>query len=314
MDGLITVVGGSGFIGRYVVQELCRTGVRVRVVTREPTGAAYLKPLGGLGQVEIVAGDVRRPATLAAACDGADGVINLVGILAEGSGGGFTSIHARGAESVAAAAARAGASAFVQISAIGADPESPSAYGRSKAQGEAAVRAAFAGATILRPSIVFGPEDAFINRFAGLIAMAPVVPVVAPRVRFQPVYALDLARAIVAAVGDPARFGGRTYAIGGPKTYTMRGLIEWIMAETYTRKAVIEVPDGIASLLATLTGWLPGAPITRDQLAMLGRDNVAESDGLTAFGIRATPLEAVAPAYLVRYRRHGRFNPGPAAN
>lgn len=308
MDGLVTVVGGSGFIGRYVVQELCRAGARVRVVTREPTGAAFLKPLGGLGQVEIFTGSIRSAASLAPAFEGATGAVNLVGILA----GDFDAVHVRGAATVARAAAAAGMKAFVQISAIGADAESPSAYGRSKAAGEAAVREAFPAATILRPSIVFGREDAFINRFAGLVAALPVVPVVAPATRFQPVYVLDVARAVAAAIADPGRFGGQTFELGGPKTYSMRGLIEWIMAETYAAKTLVDVPDPIAAMLAKLTGWLPAAPITSDQWAMLQRDNVASGEGLSALGIQPTPLEAIAPGYLVRYRKQGRFNPGRA--
>ena len=313
MDGLVTVVGGSGFIGRFVVQELCKTGVRVRVVTREPTGAAFLKPLGGLGQVELVGGDIRVASSIAAACEEATGVVNLVGILAEGSGGSFDAIHRRGASLVARAGATAGARALVHVSAIGADPGSPSGYGQSKGRGEDAVRDASPDATILRPSLVFGRDDGFTNRFAAMVRLFPVVPVVAPKTRFQPVYAGDVARAVVAALGAPDRFGGRTYMLGGPKTYTMRGLFDYIIAETLAAKPVIEVPDGVASLLASLTGWLPGAPLTPDQWTMLQHDNVAEGDGLEALGIRPTPLEAIAPAYLERYRRQGRFNPGRAA-
>lgn len=314
MDRLITVVGGSGFIGRYVVQELCKAGERVRVVTRDTQKALFLKPLGAVGQVQLFGGDIMAPKTIAAACDGAEGVINLVGILGESAHATFDEAHVEGAETVALAAARGGAGALVHVSALGADPKSPSAYGRSKGEGEAAVRDAFAAATIVRPSVVFGPEDNFINRFAGLANLLPVVPVVAPRTRFQPVYALDVARGIVAAL--EAAHAGKTFELGGPKVYTMRELIEWIMAQTYAQKSLVEVPDSAAGMLASLFGWLPGAPLTRDQWLMLKSDNVGSGalPGLEAFGIRPTPLEAVAPAYLVRYRKHGRFNRGEQDN
>lgn len=311
MEKLITIVGGAGFIGRYVVQELAKRGARMRVVVRDAHRAAHLKPLGAVGQIALVAGDIRDRELIDAACTGADGVVNLVGVLDE-SGGRFGDIHVKGARNVAAAAAKAGAGALIHVSAIGADPESPSAYGRSKGEGELAVRDAFPGAVILRPSIVFGPEDAFINRFAALARGLPfVLPVVAPNTRFQPVYVLDVARAIAAAVDEPARFAGQTLELGGPRVWTMRELQAWIVDQTYAAKPLVDVPDFVASNLAAFTGWLPGAPLTRDQWLMLQADNVvAGANGLESFGIRPTPLEAVAPTYLVRYRKHGRFNPG----
>lgn len=315
MEKLITLVGGAGFIGRYVVQELAKRGHRVRVVVRDAHRAAYLKPLGAVGQIALVPGDIRDAALIEAACRDADGVVNLVGILDE-SGAGFDDIHVAGARHVATAAANYGAGALVHVSAIGADPQSPSAYGRSKGEGEAAVRAAYPQATILRPSILFGPEDQFINRFAALARGLPfVLPVVAPKTRFQPVHVLDVARAIVAALEAPDRFGGRTYELGGPRVWTMRELLQWIVDQTYAEKPLVDVPDFAAAKLATFTGWLPGAPLTRDQWLMLQRDNVvAGADGFEAFGIRPTPLEAVAPNYLVRYRKQGRFNPGQQDN
>ena len=315
MEKLITIIGGAGFIGRYVVQELAKRGARMRIVVRDAHRAAHLKPLGAVGQIALVAGDIRDAELIDAACTDADGVINLVGILDE-SGGRFRDIHVKGARNVAAAAAKVGAGALVHVSALGADRESPSAYGRSKGEGEAAVRAAFPGATILRPSLVFGPEDAFINRFAALARGLPfVLPVVAPKTRFQPVYVLDVARAVVAAVEAPARFAGQTLELGGPRTWTMHELLGWIVEQTYAAKPLVDVPDFIASKLAAFTGWLPGAPLTSDQGLMLQTDNVvAAANGLEAFGIRPTPLEAVAPNYLVRYRKHGRFNPGQQDN
>ena len=315
MEKLITIVGGAGFIGRYVVQELAKRRHRLRIVVRDAHRAAYLKPAGAVGQIALVPGDLRDAALIEAACTDADGVINLVGILDE-SGGRFRDIHVQGARNVAAAAAKAGAGALVHISALGADPESPSAYGRSKGEGEHVVRAAFPGATILRPSIVFGPEDGFVNRFAALARGLPfVLPVVAPKARFQPVYVLDVARAIAAAVDEPARFAGQTLELGGPKVWTMHDLLGWIVEQTYAAKPLVDVPDVIASNLAAFTGWLPGAPLTRDQWLMLQTDNVVSArNGLDAFGIRPTPLEAIAPNYLVRYRKHGRFNPGQQDN
>lgn len=312
---LITIVGGSGFLGRYVVQELAKTGARLRVVVRNPQAAQFLKPLGGLGQVQIVAGDIRSDASMAAACEGATGVVNLVGILDESGGQRFDAVQAEGAGRLARAAAAAGAMAFVHVSAIGADPASRSAYGRTKGEGESAVRAAFHGAAILRPSIVFGPEDGFLNRFAGLAKLAPfAMPIVAADTKFQPVYVGDVARCVAAALNDPARFGGQTYELGGPRALTMRDLIAYILAETYVSKPIVEIPDVAAGLMASLFGWLPGAPLTSDQWTMLQSDNVVRGEnGLTAFGVAATPLEAIAPSYLVRYRRQGRWATGGAS-
>lgn len=312
MDRLITVVGGSGFIGRYVVQELAKRRERLRVVVRDVHRAAFLKPLGGVGQIQLVAADVRDRRAMDAAMRHAYGAINLVGVLAEQGGAGFDSIHRQGAETVARAAGEAGVQSLVHISALGADPESPSAYGRTKAAGEEAVRAAMPQATILRPSVVFGPDDQFINRFAALGRGLPVVPVVAGKTKLQPVFVGDVARAIVEAVEDPARYGGQTYELGGPKTYSMHELIAWILKQTYTSKPIIDLPDGVSKALSRL----PFAPLTYDQWLMLQRDNVVTpgAQGLAAFGIGPTPLEAIAPAYLVRYRKRGRFNTGEQDN
>jgi NADH dehydrogenase len=306
---LTTIFGGSGFIGRYLVQELAKSGSRIRIATRDPHLAAHVKPLAVLGQLELVRADLRLPASVARAADGADAVVNLVGVLDDRDHG-FAAIHVAGAGAVAEAARTAGARAFVHVSAIGADADSASAYGRSKGEGEAAVRAAFPGATILRPSIVFGPEDQFLNRFAGLMRLAPVMPVVAGGTRFQPVYVADVARAIAAALADPASHGGKTYALGGPEAISMRALLAWIAAETGRSPSFIEVPDGLAAALARLVGWLPGAPLTHDQWLMLQADNVVagQADGLAAMGIEPTPMRAVAPQWLVRFRRRGRFS------
>lgn len=304
-DKLVTVVGASGFVGRYVVQELCRLGLRVRAVCRNTQGALFLKPLGGLGQVQIVGADITRGQGLAAAVAGSYAVINLVGILK----GDFDAVQAEGSESLAKAARAAGAEAFVQVSAIGADVESASRYGRSKAEGEARVKAAFPGATIIRPSIIFGPEDNFLNRFARMVKLAPVVPVIKPDTRFQPVWVQDVAAAVARAAADPKAFGGKTFELGGPRSYGFRELIEWIAGTIRCKRAIVSLPDEIGGMIAALD-FLPGAPITRDQWLMLGRDNVMSkgAKGLEAFGIAPTPMEAVAPNWLVQYRKHGRFN------
>jgi NADH dehydrogenase len=311
MDELVTVFGGGGFIGRYIVQELLRTGVRVRVAGRNTTDAFFLKPLGGLGQTQFVAADVTRPASVARAVQGSTAVINLVGIL----GGKLDAVHVAGARNVSEAAQAAGAKAFVQMSAIGADPAGASAYARTKGEGEAAVRAAFPGATILRPSIVFGPEDAFVNRLAGLIAKLPVMPVFRGDARFQPVWVNDVARAAAQAALDPATHAGKTYALGGPQVLSMAALNAWIADAIGSETKLIALPDPIVGALARFGGWLPGAPMTWDNWLMLQHDNVVApgAAGFAAFGIDPSPIAAVAPKWLVRYRKHGRFSLIPTA-
>lgn len=303
LDGqLITVLGGGGFLGRYVVQRLLARGARVRIAQREPRAATFLKPLGGLGQTQFVACDVRDPASVARAVQGSDAVINLVGAF-----GDMQAVQADGAGHVAAAAKAAGAGALVHVSAIGADPGSASTYGRSKGDGEAAVRAAFADAVILRPSILFGREDNFINRFAAVMRMAPVVPVIAPNAKFQPAYVGDVADAVVAALGDGA--AGKTFELGGPQVLTMAELLRWIADATGRSPLFVNVPDFVASTLATGFGWAPFAPITKDQWLMLQRDNIASEGvpGLADLGVTPTSLASVADGWLVQYRRHGRF-------
>ncbi len=245
---------------------------------------------------------------MARAVAGSDAVVNLVGILS----GDFDKVHVAGARTVAEAARAAGAKAFVQISAIGADAQSPSAYGRSKAAGEEAVRAAFPGATILRPSIVFGREDGFVNRFAGMVAKAPalfgrpIVPVMAAGTKFQPLYVVDLAQAVVRALADPDRFGGETYTLGGPDVVSMGELNRWIARAIGRDVRFVEVANELGGLIAAL----PFTPISKDQWAMLSRDNVVTGDvaGIDAFDIRPVPLATVAPEWLVAYRKNGRFN------
>lgn len=304
-DSLITIFGGGGFLGKYITQHLTASGARVRIAQRNIRIAQDVKPLGNLGQTQLVAADVRKPDTVARAVHGADAVINLVGVLK----GDFDAFHRDGAANIAQAAAAAGCSALVHVSAIGADAQSKSAYGRSKGEGEAAVRAAFPEATILRPSIVFGREDQFVNRFAGLIASLPVVPIIGGKARFQPVYVDDVARAVIASLADTARFGGKTFELGGPETISMADLNKRIAQEIGVDASFVEMPDALAGLMASTTGWLPGAPITRDQWTMLQSDNVVApgAEGLEAFGIAPTPMAAVIGEYLVRFRKHGRF-------
>jgi len=302
--GLVTVFGGGGFIGRYVCEALFKSGIRVRVAERHPRRAYFLQPLAAIGQLDLVAADVRKRQSVARAVEGASAVINLVGILR----GDFEALQAQGAATVAEEAARAGATALVHISAIGADPASPSRYGASKARGEANVRAAFPGAAIIRPSLVFGPEDRLTNRFASLMSRLPIYPVIAPNTRFQPVYVRDLARAIADAALDPSRHATKTYEVAGPQVMTMRQLTEAVAAMSGQSPMLVDLPDFAANALSYL-GFLPGAPLTRDQWLMLQRDNVAanKTAGLYAFGITPTPLAAVADEWLARFRRGGRF-------
>jgi NADH dehydrogenase len=304
MDELVVLFGGGGFLGTYVAQEVLRSGARVRIAERNILDSFHLKPLAALGQAQSVPADITKPETVMRAVRGADVVINLVGLLK----GRFDAVHVDGAANVARAAADAGVGRLVHISAIGADPQSGSAYARTKGLGEQAVRAAFPEATIIRPSIMFGPEDAFLNRFAGLIAHAPVVPVIRPDVRFQPAWVVDVARAVAkTALGQvPA---GRTFELGGPQILSMLELHHWIADAVAHKPRFVAVPDAIAAAMARF-GFLPGAPITWDQWLMLQHDNVvsAGAKGFADFGIAPTPLAAVAANWLVRYRRHGRFS------
>lgn len=305
-DRLVTLIGGGGFIGRYVAQALFARGQRVRIVQRDPRRALFLKPLAGLGQIQFAGADVTVPDMVERALHGSDAVINLVGILK----GNFDAVHRQGAANVASAAAAAGAEALVHVSAIGADPESESRYGRSKGEGEIAVRAAFPTATIVRPSVAFGQEDHFINRFAAIVRLAPFIPVVRGGWRIQPVHAADVGRAIALAAIDPRSHGGRTYELGGPQVLTMLELNRWI-AEATGRgsKPIAPIPDPASRIFARAAGWLPLAPITWDQWLMMERDSVVAegAQGFEAFGISPSPLAAIAEGWLTAYRRSGRF-------
>ena len=303
---LITVFGGGGFLGRYVAQMLLGQGARLRIAGRNANSANHIKPLGNLGQVQLMAADIRKPASVARAVMDADAVVNLVGSFAD-----MDAVQNIGAGIVAQAAADAGVGALVHISAIGADAQSDAEYGQSKAGGEAAVHTAFPAAVILRPSIVFGREDQFINRFAGLIRMLPVVPVIGAATKFQPVFAGDVAKAVAAAL---VHQDGRVLELGGPEIFSMMELNRWIAKAIGRDPLFVEVPDIAAKMLAKGTGWMPGAPITDDQFKMLGRDNVVTgTDGLAAYGIVPTPLDVIAADWLNIYRKHGRFGSSPTA-
>ncbi len=301
-----TVFGGSGFIGRYVVQRLARAGHVVRVAVRDTERARTLCPMGAVGQIVPLYTTLADRATIERAVAGADLVVNLVGILAERRAGDFQRLQADGPGQIGAAAAAAGVVRVVHVSAIGADPAAPSLYARSKGQGEAALRAAFPAATILRPSIVFGTEDGFFNRFAALAAMSPVMPVIAGGTRLQPVYVGDVADAVMAALsrGDAT---GRTYELGGPQVFTFRELLGWILKQTMRHRPLVNVPMGLARLQAAVLERLPGKLLTRDQLLLLGQDNVVAADapGLRDLGITPTPVDLVVPHYLARFRPGG---------
>lgn len=302
-EQLVTVFGGSGFIGRYVCEQLFRAGVRVRVASRDRRNAYFIQPLGQVGQFGFEQADITNLNSVRNAVKSATAVVNLCGVFGRSMYG----VHVEGARHVAEAAREAGAGALVHISAIAADPDSRSNYGRTKGEGEVAVRKAFPKATLIRPSLVFGAEDDLTNRFAAM-ARFPVLPVIAANRNFQPVYVRDLAKAIAMAALDPGRFGGKTYEIGGPQVMSMVELHRAILEITGQTPEIVQTPDFITGLIASL-GFLPGAPITRDQWMMLQRDNVPAkgAPGLDAFGIEPTPLAAVGFEWLGRFSRRGKF-------
>ena len=305
----VTVLGASGFVGRYIVQRLARRGAVIAAVSRHATSAGFLRPMGDVGQVALLDAAITDADRLAVALAGADAVVCAVGILFERGRQRFESVHHRGPALLARLAARAGVKRFVHISAIGADPAAPAAYARSKAAGEAAIRAEFPAATILRPSIVFGPEDDFFNRFAALARYSPVLPLIGGgRTRFQPVYVGDVADAVTAALDLPAA-PGRSYELGGPEVLSFRELMELTLRETDRRRALVSLPFGLAGLEAAFLEWLPKPLLTRDQVKLLRRDNVVASgaQGLADLGINPTALELVLPTYLDRFRRGGRW-------
>ena len=310
---LVTVFGGSGFIGRYVVRRLAREGWQVRVAVRRPDQALFCKTAGHVGQVTPVSVNIRDAASVRAAVSGAAAVVNLVGILFQAGPQRFDAVHAQGAATIAAACAAAGVRSLTHVSAIGADPQSPAAYARSKAAGEAGVGKAFPTATIIRPSIVFGPEDAFFNRFAKMALLAPALPLIGGgTTRFQPVYVLDVAEAIARAIETPLAHAGKTYELGGPRIYSFRELMTLMLAEIGRKRCLCSLPFALASLQGAVLQSIPfiRPPLTVDQVKLLKRDNVVgpQAAGFKALGITPTALEPILPTYLDRYRPHGYYS------
>jgi uncharacterized protein YbjT (DUF2867 family) len=303
-EELVTVFGGGGFIGRYVCELLMKRGARVRVAQRDPRQAFFIQPLGQVGQFGFECADITSIESVRNAVHGASAIVNLCGLF----GAKMQRVHVDGARNVAEAASAAGIGSLVHVSAIGASTESQSAYGRTKGEGEEAVCSAFPGATIIRPSLVFGPEDDLTNRFASM-ARLPFLPIIAGKRNFQPVYVRDLARAIAMAALEPQRFGGNIYEIAGPQVMSMIDLHKAILEITGQKPEIAPLPDVFGDLLSRL-GWMPGAPLTRDQWLMLQRDNVPSGSlpGLEVFGIDPTPLAAVGYEWLGRFHKGGKFS------
>lgn len=313
---LVVVFGGSGFVGRHVVRAFARRGWRVRAAVRRPDLAGHLQPMGVVGQIHAVQANVRYPQSLTAACEGADAVVNLVGVLHKSGPQTFDALHVAGARTVAEAARSAGCRALVHVSALGSSPRSRGNYGRTKAAGEAAVLEAFPDAVIMRPSLIFGPEDALFNRFAAMARQLPVMPLVGGRTRFQPVFVGDVALAIVNAV-EGAALPGAVYELGGPEVVTMRKLLDRTQAWAGRSRPYLPMPFWLAKLAALLTLPLPNSlrPLTVDQVRMLQADNVVsdaartEHRTLADLGV-ASPhaFEAIVPSYLEQYRPRGQFS------
>jgi uncharacterized protein YbjT (DUF2867 family) len=313
LETLVTIFGGSGFLGRHVVRALCRRDYRIRVAVRRPELAGYLQPLGKVGQVHAVQANLRYPASIEAALRDTHIAVNLVGTLTESGPQTFDAINAAGAGAVARAASAAGLLRMVHVSAIGADPDSPSHYARSKAMGEKEVLAAMPSATILRPSIIFGPEDQFTNRFAALAQMSPAIPLVGGGTKLQPVYVGDVAAAVADAVDGKTR-PGAAYELGGPEVLSMREIMQIILAVTERRRPLVSLPFSLAKFLAVFLQFAPGAlKLTPDQVALLQIDNVvsdaAKAASLSFEGLGITPdsIEAITPQYLWRFRPTGQF-------
>ncbi len=307
---LVTVFGGSGFIGRHLVQRLAQQGCLVRVAVRRPSRAQFLKPLGDVGQITPIAAALQDPNSLRAAVEGADAVVNLVGLLYEKGAQSFEAVHIEGAKQIALFAAAAGAKSLVQMSAIGADSGAEAGYARSKGYGEQAVRRVFPAAVVVRPSIVFGPEDGFFNRFAAMARLSPALPLIGGgHTRFQPVYVGDVAEAIARTLKWP-ECRGETFELGGPAVYSFKELMELMLAQIGRRRLLLPLPFGIAEWQGSLLEKLPVPPLTRDQVLMLRHDNVVDPQAykLADLEIQATSVEAVLPSYLDRYRVGGRFN------
>jgi len=305
----VTVFGGSGFLGRYVVERLADRDVVVQVAVRDPEAAKHLKTLGQVSQVTPIACDIKDPDAVRRAVAGSDAVIKLVGILAERGKQTFKALHVDVAGTIATAAAESGCKSLVQVSAIGASRTALSEYSRSKAAGETAVREAFSNAVLVRPSVIFGPEDGFFNLFGGMARMLPALPLFGGgKTRFQPVYVADVADAIVTALFD-SESAGKTYELGGPEVYTFKELMELLLREIRRDRMLVSIPFFVGDIQATFAGLLPNPPVTRDSMKSLREDNVVAEDALTLgdLGIRATPAEMILPTYMHRYRKGGRL-------
>ena len=312
-EKLITIIGGSGFVGRHVAQALAKRGYRMRIACRRPDLAGHVQPLGVPGQIMPVQANVRYPASIAAACDGAYAVINLTGVLHSSGAQSFDAVHVFGAEAAAKAAKAAKARVFIQMSAIGASSASASAYAKSKAEGETRARANYPGAIVLRPSVIFGPEDDFFNRFAALSRLAPALPLIGGgETRFAPVFVGDVAEAIARLV-DRGEADGKTYELGGPEELSFKQLMRFTLATIGRKRLLVPVPWRVARLQAMILGLLPKPLLTTDQVELLKTDNVvspeARRDKRTLEGLGITPagIEAIVPAYLYRYRKAGQF-------
>ena len=310
---LVTIFGGSGFIGTQLTQDLARRGYSVRVAVRRPDLAGHVRMFGFPGQVQPVQANLRFPDSVAAAVRGADIVINLVGILYEKGRQRFNAVQAQGAKTVAEAARAAGAKRLIHVSALGADPESPSAYQRAKALGEAEVSKAFPQAIIIRPSLVFGPRDGFFNLFGFIARTFPVMPLIEGKTRFQPIYVGDLAEAIARAADGVVKTG-KVYELGGPEIVTMEEVVERVLEETRRKRPILPLPGGLAKLAAGFASILPRPLLTPDQVVQLGIDNVVSEEArrqkrtLDAFDITPTTLDAVLATYMWRFRPHGEFD------
>ena len=319
---LAVVFGGSGFVGRNIVRELAQRGWRVRVAVRRPHHAQFLKPMGAVGQIQLSQANLRRPASVAKALEGADAVVNCVGILFQTGAQKFNTVQSAGAGHLAVLAKEAGITEFVHVSAIGADEKSDSDYARTKAEAEAAVMAAIPTARILRPSIVFGPEDAFFNRFAQMATVSPALPLIGGgKTRFQPVYVDDVSDAVCAALESPTT-AGKTFELGGPGIYSFRELLELMLAEIGRRRILVPLPFSLAPIVGFMgeaAGMLPFVDpmITRDQIKLLKTDNVVDTSGnvgtMSDLGVTPTSVEAVLPGYMVRFRKYGQFAEEPAS-
>ncbi|MBC8038155.1 MAG: complex I NDUFA9 subunit family protein [Rhizobiales bacterium] len=312
-EKLITLIGGSGFVGRHVARALAKRGYRIRVACRRPDLAGHVQPLGTPGQVMPVQANVRYPASLAAACDGAYAVINLTGVLYSSGAQSFDAIHTFGAEASARAAKGAKARLFIQMSALGTSPDSASDYAKSKTEGEIRAKASFPGAIVIRPSIIFGPEDTFFNRFAALSRFAPALPLIGGGgTKFQPVFVGDVAEAFARLV-DRGEASAKTYELGGPEVLTFKQLMEFTLKTIVRKRLLVSVPWAVARLQAMVLGLLPKPLLTVDQVELLKTDNVVSDEAarenrtLAGLGIDASGIEAIVPSYLYRYRKAGQF-------